>query len=107
MTERTRDSNRSQTIVRVEDALDADDGTELEQSESRRRIVEIDLTALHLLDERCRQNRGVDFQTEAERGDRSQAGADTAVRRSGDGLVQPQFPAPEILAAKGVVAESG
>src|SRR5262249_42397807 len=89
----------------VEEALDADHRVELQQRQRRRRVVQVDGPVEDALLHRLRQRAYVDLQSQRERLLRAETGADAAVRRALDRLVQVQGAAPERLVAERVEAE--
>src|SRR5215471_4823484 len=106
MTQGALNSHRNQFPLLVEVAGYADNRVELEQGQSRGRIVEIDLATFELIDEAGGQGVQVNFQTYGERGLGTYSWTDTAQFFSGDRLVEMQSIAPKGFVAKSVVAKN-
>src|SRR5262249_10537567 len=99
------DADRGDLAALVEEAGHPDDGVELQQRERGGRVVEVDPAALERLAETPGQGVEVDLETDGERRRRADAGAQAAVLRARNGLVQMQLAAPEVLVTEGVKAK--
>ena len=102
---RTGETHRRQPATAVEEALDADDGIQLQQRQRHRRVVQVDLAGLDRGRRLLRDRRRVDLEPGGQRGFRAEARADAAVLRAGDRAMQLQRVAPERLVSERVVAE--
>jgi hypothetical protein len=95
----------AQRALVVEEALDADDRVELEKSERRCRVVEVDLSFGEGLLQWERQRVHVDLQAYCKCCLGTDAAADTAEILALDRPVKPELASPEGLIAEGVEAE--
>src|SRR5689334_15804016 len=68
-------------------------------------MIKVDLAGLDLGRYRCRNGVGINLESHAERGFRTDARANAAVLFTGNGLVQMERIAPESFIPKSVIAE--
>jgi hypothetical protein len=106
MAESAGDADRAERATRVEDALDADNRVQLQESERGRSTVEIDLSMPELRLELSREGIDVDLQAgDCEGRLRADTGADASEGGALDRLVQLEHAAPVVLVAESVEAE--
>jgi hypothetical protein len=108
MADRARDPDGRQVqavLGIVEEALHADDGVGLQQLEGRLLLVQADGAVAQDLPQHVGDGVEIHLQAQGEGLMRRQPRPDAVALGSGDGLVQAQLPAPEVLAAERVVPE--
>jgi hypothetical protein len=105
VTERARDAEAGQVLVRAEHAAETDHGVRPQQLQCRARTIEIDGAGPNCVDNALRQATDVDLEAELERLSWGKTGTDAAERHTQDRFVQPDLLAPELLVAEGVVAK--
>ena len=106
MTERALDADGRHALgLLVEHAGDADDGVGAQQLQRRIHAVQVDGAAFDRFDQDAGQGAEVHLQPRLQRLARGQARAHAAIFLTGDRFVEAELAAPEILVAKGVVAE--